>query len=41
MIAQNITGLTYLVFLEKTVSLKMFLQLNIGGFFPIFRPGVR
>jgi hypothetical protein len=41
MIAQNIPGLTHLVFLEKTPSPKMFLKLNFGGFFPIFRPGVR
>ena len=41
MISQDITGLNHLVFLKKTPSLKMFLELNFGGFFPIFRPGVR
>ena len=38
MIAQDITGLTHLVFLEKTLSPKMFLQLNFGGFFRFSAP---
>jgi predicted Zn-dependent protease with MMP-like domain len=32
MIAQDSTDLTHVVFLEKTTSLKMFLQLNFGDF---------